>query len=109
MSAQPPRHDVFAAVADPTRREIIRLLAEQDLSIAAIAGHFPISRTAVTKHLQVLSEAGLLTRRRAGRETRYTLQPGPLADLQRWVSSYERYWDDRLGALRRYVENDPGE
>ena len=107
MSDQSLRHDVFQAVADPARREIIRMLADQDLPIAAIASHFPITRTAVNKHLQILSDAGLLHCRRSGRETRYTLRSKPLSLPQQWVSFYERYWDDRLETLRQYVEEGP--
>ncbi len=100
------RYDVFQAVADGTRREIIHLLADRAMSIAAIAANFPISRTAVNKHLHVLTGAGLLSRRKVGRETRYQLQPEPLQELQQWVSYYERYWENHLDSLRKYVETD---
>jgi DNA-binding transcriptional ArsR family regulator len=106
MSDLSAHHDVFQAVADPTRREIIRLLAEDELPIAAIVRHFPITRTAVNKHLEILTDAGLLNCRRTGRETRFKLRPDPLRQLQRWVSFYERYWDEHLDALRKYVEPD---
>ena len=106
MNALPQHHDVFQAVADPTRRQMIRLLADQELPIAAIARRFPISRTAVNKHLHILSDAGLLSRRKVGRETRYMLQPEPLAELQQWVSFYEHYWEERLEALKKYVETE---
>jgi DNA-binding transcriptional ArsR family regulator len=99
-------HDVFQAVADPTRREIIRLLADEEMPITAIVKHFPITRTAVNKHLHVLKGAGLVSSRKVGRETRYKLIPDPLYQLQQWVSFYERYWDDHLDLLRKYVEND---
>ena len=107
MNALVVRYDVFQAVADRTRREMIHLLADQAMSIAAIAGHFPISRTAVNKHLHVLAGAGLLSRRKVGRETRYQLQAEPLHELQEWVSDYERYWESHLESLRKYVETDP--
>lgn len=107
MTACEPLRDPFQAVADPTRREILHLLAGRQLSIAAIAAHFPISRTAVNKHLRTLVEAGLLSRERAGRESRYRLRAGPLLEIQQWVAQYERYWDDRLESLRRYVESNP--
>jgi DNA-binding transcriptional ArsR family regulator len=106
MNGSAERHDVFQAVADGTRRQIIGLLAEEELPIAAIARHFPITRTAVNKHLHVLSEAGLLSSRRVGRETRYKLQAEPLLKLQQWLSFYERYWENNLEALRSYVEKD---
>ncbi|WP_067932384.1 ArsR/SmtB family transcription factor [Alicyclobacillus kakegawensis] len=99
------RHDVFQAIADPNRRQVIRLLAEADeLSIASISDRLPISRTAVNKHLRVLGEAGLVKSRRVGRETRYHLQPQPLLEVKRWLADYERFWDEKLAALKRYVE-----
>ncbi|MDR3576989.1 MAG: metalloregulator ArsR/SmtB family transcription factor [Anaerolineaceae bacterium] len=101
-----PRHDVFQAVADGTRRQIMRMLADEDLPIKTIASHFPITRTAVNKHLHVLSEAGLVSSRRVGRETRYKLQAQPLVEIRQWMSFYERYWDENLEALRNYVEKD---
>jgi DNA-binding transcriptional ArsR family regulator len=106
MSDISPQHDVFQAVADSTRRQIIRMLADQELPITAIVKHFPITRTAVNKHLHVLTEAGLLSSRKVGRETRYKLQPDPLYQLQQWVAFYEQYWDDNLDTLRKYVEDD---
>jgi hypothetical protein len=67
---------------------------------------FTISGTAVNKHLHVLTSAGLLHRRKVGRETCYKLNPRPLIKLQQWVSFFERYWDTHLEALRKYVEED---
>jgi len=108
MSAAEARHDVFQAVADTTRRRLLTLLAESDkeLPIAAIAERFPISRTAVNKHLHVLSEAGLVSNRKVGRETRYRLRPEPLLELQRWLSYFDRYWDNKLSALKAFVEEE---
>jgi len=97
-------HDVFQAVADETRRRILRMLADGDMPIGAIAEHFPITRTAVNKHLHVLEGAGLVAGHRVGRETRYALVPEPLLELREWLSFYERYWDSRLAALQKYVE-----
>lgn len=106
MRDQVEQQAVFQAIADPTRREIMRLLVDSELSITAIARRFPITRTAVNKHLHVLSGAGLLHCRRAGRETLYTFEPDPLYKVHQWLSYYEEYWEDRLEALRRYVEPD---
>lgn len=106
MSDLSHQHDVFQAVADSTRRKIIRILADEEMPISVIARHFPITRTAVNKHLKVLTDAGLLTSRKVGRETRYKFIPGPLHQIQQWVSFYERYWEDNLDALRKYVETD---
>jgi len=102
------KHDVFQAVADPTRRKLLRLLDEKELPVTVISGHFPMSRTAVSKHLRILADAGLVRERKVGRETRYRLQPEPLLELKRWVAYYDRYWDNKLAALQRYVEADHG-
>ncbi len=88
-------YDVFQAVADPTRRQLLKLLAEQEMPVTVIASHFPMSRTAVSKHLRVLSRAGLVTARKEGRETRYRLRPEPLLELKEWLSYFERFWEDR--------------
>ncbi|WP_409290812.1 ArsR/SmtB family transcription factor [Peribacillus sp. SCS-37] len=99
-------HDVFRAVADPVRRRMLKLLSDKEMPIAAISDCFPISRTGVKKHLIYLSDAGLVRRRKVGREMRYTLNAGPLAEIKDWVSFFEEYWDDRLAALKDYVERD---
>lgn len=100
------KHDVFQAVADSTRRKMLILLADKEMPIASITEQFPISRTAVNKHLHVLADAGLVQSKKVGRETRYKLQPEPLKELQKWLSFFEKYWADRLSALKEFVEND---
>lgn len=100
------KHDVFQAIAAPTRRQILKLLAEQEMSVTRIAAHFPMSRTAVSKHLRVLSEAGLVTERKEGREKRYRLRSEPLLELREWLSYFERFWEDRLARLKDMVESD---
>ncbi|GIP40489.1 transcriptional regulator [Paenibacillus sp. J31TS4] len=109
MSEASPKHDVFQAIADPTRRRLLLLLDDRELPVTAISGHFPISRTAVSKHLRILADAGLVTERKVGRETRYRLDPDPLLELKRWLSYYDRYWDNKLAALQRFVEADKTE
>lgn len=99
-----PKHDVFQAIADPTRRELLSLLAGRELPVMEISEHFPMSRTAVSKHLHILKDAGLVSERKIGRETRYMLQPEPLQELKRWLSYYERFWDNKLSALKSFVE-----
>jgi DNA-binding transcriptional ArsR family regulator len=99
-----PKHDVFQAIADPTRRELLSLLAEKELPVMEISEHFPMSRTAVSKHLHILKDAGLVSERKIGRETRYMLQPEPLQELKQWLSYYERFWDNKLAALKSMVE-----
>jgi DNA-binding transcriptional ArsR family regulator len=100
------KHDVFQAIADPTRRRILKLLADKEMPIASITECFPISRTAVNKHLQVLSDARLVNSQRVGRETRYSLRPEPLLELKDWLTFFEQYWDDKLLALKEYIETD---
>jgi DNA-binding transcriptional ArsR family regulator len=99
-------HDVFQAIADPTRRRLLKLLANKEMPIAAITECFPISRTAVNKHLHVLSDAGLVSSQKVGRETRYKLQPEPLVELKQWLSFFEQYWANKLSALKEFVETD---
>ncbi|MEC0371364.1 metalloregulator ArsR/SmtB family transcription factor [Paenibacillus chibensis] len=100
------KYDVFQAISDPTRRKMLRLLADAEMPITAISGHFPMSRTAVSKHLRILSEAGLVKERRVGRENRFRLSAEPLRELQEWYSYFERFWDNKLAALQRYVESE---
>ncbi|MED4223854.1 metalloregulator ArsR/SmtB family transcription factor [Neobacillus cucumis] len=100
------KHDVFQAIADPTRRKLLKLLSNQEMPVTAISEHFPISRTAVSKHLRVLSEAGLVKERKVGRETRYKLEPAPLFELKDWLQYFELFWENKLGALGRFLESD---
>lgn len=100
-------HDVFAALADPTRRALIQRLAEASpQTTPRLAADLPITRQAVSKHLAVLAEAGLVTAERAGRETRYALTPAALVEAASWLSVIETLWDERLAALKRQVEAD---
>ncbi|UOQ44951.1 metalloregulator ArsR/SmtB family transcription factor [Halobacillus salinarum] len=100
------KHDVYQAIADPTRRKMLKLLAEGNYSITEIAGQFPVSRTAVVKHLQVLSDASLVADRKAGREKIYSLKADELLEVQEWLSFFEQYWDNKLAKLKHIVENE---
>ncbi|KSU64383.1 ArsR family transcriptional regulator [[Bacillus] enclensis] len=100
------KHDVFHAIADPTRREMLRLLSEKDRPISDITSHFSISRTAVTKHLGILTEADLVSGKKVGREKIYSLHPEPLTELKDWLSYYERFWNNKLSMLKHLVEDD---
>ena len=106
MAATSPKHDVFQAIADPTRRSLLQLLIDQEMPVTVISRHYPLSRTAVSKHLRILAEAGLVKERKVGRETRYKLQLEPLQELKQWLSYYERFWDNKMNALANFVEND---
>lgn len=105
MAQSAQKHDVFQAIADPTRRQVLRLLAEKELAISEITSHFPISRTAIAKHLQILSEAELVSGRKVGREKLYRLQPEPLTELKQWLAYYEQFWSNKLAILKHVVEN----
>lgn len=109
MAQAAGKHDVFQAIADPTRREVLRLLAERELPISEITLHFSISRTAIAKHLQILSEAELVSDRKVGRERRYRLQPESLLELKQWVAYYEQFWSNKLSILKHIVENKESE
>lgn len=101
------KHDVFQAIADPTRRRMLKLLAGKELPIVAVAEQFTLSRTAINKHLHMLSDAGLVISRRVGRETRYSLHAEPLEEIKDWLGFFESYWDERLALLKDYVESQP--
>ena len=100
------KHDVFQPIADPTRRELLRLLVDKDEPIVSLAEHFPITRTAINKHLAVLSEAGLVTSQKVGRETWYKSQLEPLTEVKEWLSYLEEFWSSKLSALKGYVEKE---
>ncbi|MGG0655387.1 ArsR/SmtB family transcription factor [Rummeliibacillus pycnus] len=104
MDSSQDRHDVFQAIGDPTRRKLLQLLANNELPISAITKQFPISRTAVNKHLKVLLDAGLVSNQRVGRENRYKLNPQPLTEIKDWLIFFEQYWDEKILALKEYVE-----
>jgi DNA-binding transcriptional ArsR family regulator len=87
------------ALADPTRRTIVELLAERDLSAGELAARFETSRPAVSRHLRVLREQGLVQARIEGRNRVYSLDPEPLAELDEWLARYRGFWTNRLDAL----------
>ena len=99
-----PEQLVFAALADPTRREVIEILcADGDQTATDLARRFPISRQGIAKHLGILADAHLVSTRRAGRETIYSLNPTPLDETTAWVQSINAAWDKRLRALQAYL------
>lgn len=99
--------DVFSAIADPTRRRLLDMLAEVDeLPLHELTDEFQMGRTGVSKHLAILNEAGLVEKRRVGRETRYQLNAAPLRQVQEWVSFYEQFWTRRLDLLKRVLEEE---
>ena len=96
---------IFAAVADATRRQILdRLRSHGPLSIRQLADPLPISRQAVTKHLDTLLKSGLVEMRRVGRERMHFLNPQPLQELEEWLQPYSERWDRRLARLQQHLE-----
>lgn len=95
---------IFTALADATRRQVIRTLSEQGPSTATgLAAGLPVTRQAVTKHLSALAAAGLVTATRRGRERVYQISPKPLTEAVSWMADLGARWDGRLAALRDHV------
>lgn len=101
------RRDVFQAIADPTRREIISLLVSKERSINDLAGNFDISRPAISKHVRILAECGLVSVSQAGRERFCYARPDRLKEVSVWVERYRRFWTSRLNALEKFLEVSP--
>ena len=100
-----PASRVFAALADPTRRQVLGLLGGQgELTATALADRLPISRQAIVKHLAVLDEAGLVVGHRVGREVRFAVQPEALVATARWMAALANDWDRRLALIKRMAE-----
>lgn len=91
--------DALAALADPTRRRIVEMLADGEAAAGALSEEFAVSRPAVSRHLRVLREAGLVVSRVDGQRRMYALDAGPLAELDAWLEPYRRFWAQRLDAL----------
>ena len=97
---------VFIAVADPTRRGMLaRMRVEGPLSIQQLAAPLPISRQAVTKHLDILWASGLVRIQKAGRERLHALDSSPLKEVEDWLEPYAQEWDERLSRLQRHLED----
>ena len=100
------RRDVFQAIADPTRREIIDLLARQSLNLNAVAEHFDISRPAVSKHIRILTECGLLIIKQQGRERHCYADLNKLKQVADWAEQYHKFWNKKLDALEAFIEKE---
>lgn len=107
MSENHPLRDVFDAIADPTRRRLIELLAEEEeRPLHELMAHFQMGRTAVSKHLTILKEAGLVLDRKVGRETLFRLNASPLREVQDWVAFYSRFWSTNMLRLKQFLEEE---
>ena len=101
------RRDVFQAIADPTRREIINMLSRQSLNLNAVAENFSISRPAISKHIRMLTECGLITIKQQGRERYCEARLDQLAEVSEWAEQYRRFWTQKLDALDNFLKTKP--
>jgi len=97
------RRDVFQAIADPTRRAIIGLVASQSMNLNAVAENFDISRPAISKHIKILTECGLLVIKQTGRERFCEVQLKQLNEVSQWVDQYKLFWNSKLDALETHL------
>jgi DNA-binding transcriptional ArsR family regulator len=100
------RRDVFQAIADPTRRKIIDTLVRKPLNLNAVAENFHISRPAVSKHIKILSECGLIIIKQTGRERYCEVNFKSLAEVADWIDQYKVFWTKKLDALGEFLEKD---
>jgi DNA-binding transcriptional ArsR family regulator len=98
------RRDVFQAIADPTRREIINMIAHQSLNLNSVAEKFHISRPAISKHIKILTECGLIVINQKGRERHCEARLNKLNEVSDWVEQYRVFWNKKLDALEIYLE-----
>ena len=100
------RRDVFQAIADPTRREIINLVAHRSLNLNAVAENFDISRPAISKHIKILTQCGLIVVRQEGRERYCEANLQSLGEVSDWVEQYRTFWTAKLDALEKFLAKD---
>lgn len=98
------RRDVFQAIADPTRRTILLLLASQSMTAGAIAANFDTARPTVSKHLQILTECELLQQEQNGREVSYQLNPQKIKEVADFIEPFRNMWDDRFNKLETIMK-----
>ncbi len=99
------RRDVFQAIADPTRREIINMISMQSLNLNAVAEKFDVSRPAISKHIKILTECGLIVIKQKGRERYCEAKLQKLNEVADWVEQYKQFWNARFDALDNYLAN----
>ena len=99
------RRDVVQAIADPTRRDIIALIAKKPMTPNAVTESFDVSRQAISKHIQILTECGILALNPQGRERYYTVQPKKLAEVADWVEPFRKMWEDKFERLDSILNN----
>jgi DNA-binding transcriptional ArsR family regulator len=98
------RRDVYQAIADPTRREIIGMIASQPHNINSIAGKFDMTRQAISLHIKILTDCGLVTVKQRGRDRYCEARLKQLNEVSAWVDQYRQHWESKLDALETYIE-----
>ncbi len=104
------QHDldrIFGALAHPIRRGILTRLSEGEATVAELARPFKVSAPAITKHMRILEEAGLLSRIKLGREHQCRLEQARLKEAENWIEHHRKFWNDRLDALENYLKENP--
>jgi DNA-binding transcriptional ArsR family regulator len=96
--------DVFHAISDPTRRALLDLIAQGSQPVKELAHEFAMTRPAISQHLRVLAEAGLVVEQKVGREHHYQLRAEPLSKVSDWLQQYERFWSEHLESLGRHLD-----
>ena len=98
------RRDVFQAIADPTRRQIINLISQNSMNLNAIADNFDISRPAISQHIKILAECGIVVIRQQGRERFCEAKLETLSEVYDWVDQYRQYWNVKFNSLEKYLD-----
>lgn len=98
------RRDVFQAIADPTRREIINMVASRSLNLNSIAENFDVTRQAISLHIKILEECGLIAVRKKGRERVCEAKLEKLNEVSAWVDKYKKFWNTKLDALEKFLD-----
>ena len=99
------KREIFQAIADPTRRAILVLIATQAMTPNALADHFDTTRQAVSKHIKVLTECQLLTQNKVGREIHYHFNPSKMKEIDHWMEQFKKHWEDRFNQLDQILIN----
>ena len=105
MENRPQKIDnIFNALADHSRRQILTMLTEKEMRVNDIAGHFKFSRPAVSKHLRILQETNLVIPRKEGRERYYKINAQPLKEVNKWLEYFDKFWNKKLNSLKNFIE-----
>ncbi|MEM6813049.1 MAG: metalloregulator ArsR/SmtB family transcription factor [Bacteroidota bacterium] len=97
------RRDVFQAIADPVRREIITLLAKEELTVNAVSDKFDVSRQAISKHIKILEECGIISISQKGRNRYCLIRPKSLIPAFMWIEQYKKLWEEKLDSFENYL------